>query len=182
MGYEIVRKFSINRKELKVKYTVASSNVRDWNDRLVFEDVERNFKSIDELRDFLVGIANDVLGGMIKMPRSHAFSKRLIYLDSIGALTPDESYPEWKSIKNPTDEVKLILSGEQRYSLQEYIISGNSGLGQVGVKVSSASYGLREKRQATKFYSVETAEQVLERVSKVSNWVSSYNLKVIQCK
>lgn len=179
MGYEIVKKFAINRKELKVTYTIASSNVRDWNDRLVYEDGVRNFKTIDELRDFLVGFANDVLGGMIKMPRSHAFSKRLIYLDNNNMLTPDKNYPEWKSIKTPTEEIKKILSGEQRYSLPEYVIVGRTPLGNVGVKVNQISYGIRDRKQATKFYSIEAAERVLDTVE---NWVSTYELEIVECK
>lgn len=45
MSYETLKQFSINLKDLTVKYSYSSNNLRDWRDRLVVEKVEKTFES-----------------------------------------------------------------------------------------------------------------------------------------
>lgn len=45
MSYETLKQFSINLKDLTVKYSYSSNNLRDWRDRMVVEKVEKTFES-----------------------------------------------------------------------------------------------------------------------------------------
>lgn len=45
MSYETLRQFSINLKDLTVKYSYSSNNLRDWRDRMVVEKVEKPLKA-----------------------------------------------------------------------------------------------------------------------------------------
>jgi hypothetical protein len=51
MSYETLKKLTVNLKELKVKYAYSSSNVRDWRDRIIVNEVEREFESKEKLED-----------------------------------------------------------------------------------------------------------------------------------
>lgn len=176
MSYEIVRKMSINRTDLEVKLTSASNNVRDWMDCLVFEDTSIKFKTYLELEDYMVIVANEVLGGQFRLPRTHAINRRLIYLKEAGLLEYASSTNEkWLQVKD-TQEVRDILTGKTRIHAGWYTITN----GHVSVKKNRATYKLQPVRlPATKFLSKAQAEDFMK---EIPDWVEKYNLEVWEVK
>ena len=47
MSYDTLKKLNINLKDLSIKYAYSSSNVRDYRDRMVTTEVEKNFNSME---------------------------------------------------------------------------------------------------------------------------------------
>lgn len=80
MSYETLKQFSINLKDLTVKYSYSSNNLRDWRDRLVVEKVEKTFESKKELEDYLLGLVSGVIDGVTRLPRSLPMYKRIQWL------------------------------------------------------------------------------------------------------
>ena len=82
MSYETLKQFSINLKDLTVKYSYSSNNLRDWRDRLVVEKVEKTFESKKELEDFLLGIVSGFIDGVkdyhVHLPCINVFNGWLI--------------------------------------------------------------------------------------------------------
>ena len=173
MGYSIVRNLKINRLGLSVTFTIASSNVRDYNDRLIFDTVNRDFKNINELECAVVDFSKNVLNGMIRLPRLHSINKRLQYLKNTGAIVPRADFPEIWEFKQIDDNVKKILTGEKRVKVPLYKISNNVS----SIKETSRSYILKAGN-GTKFLSKDEAANVL---SNIPDMQKRYNLKLVEC-
>lgn len=105
MSYETLKQFSINLKDLTVKYSYSSNNLRDWRDRMVVEKVEKTFESKKELEDFLLGIVSGFIDGVTQLPRSLTMYKRIQWLIDNDLIEND--------MAKDTEEVRKILTGEK---------------------------------------------------------------------
>lgn len=103
MSYETLKQFSINLKDLTVKYSYSSNNLRD---RLVVEKVEKAFESKKELEDYLLGLVSGVIDGVIKLPRSLTMYKRIQWLVDNDLIEND--------MAKDTEEVRKVLTGEKK--------------------------------------------------------------------
>lgn len=175
MGRTLVRTMKIDYKNLTISMTCASSNVRDWNDRLIYESYTHEHDTLDSFRDQVFAIADDTLSGMLKLPRNHTIEKRLQYLKDHNLLqAASTTTPDWlKVIRN--DESFSILSGQKKIKCPMYIIANDSTL---GVTTSKYSYSLKPKRKATKFLDKKEAQAICDQIDKQTHWVKSYGLSV----
>lgn len=119
MSYETLKQFSINLKDLTVKYSYSSNNLRDWRDRLVVEKVEKTFESKKELEDYLLGLVSGVIDGVIKLPRSLTMYKRIQWLVDNDLIEND--------MAKDTEEVRKVLTGEKKVQPKQYIMVTDLG-------------------------------------------------------
>lgn len=119
MSYETLKQFSINLKDLTVKYSYSSNNLRDWRDRLVVEKVEKAFESKKELEDYLLGLVSGVIDGVIKLPRSLTMYKRIQWLVDNDLIEND--------MAKDTEEVRKVLTGEKKVQPKQYIMVTDLG-------------------------------------------------------
>lgn len=113
MSYETLKQFSINLKNLTVKYSYSSNNLRDWRDRLVVEKVEKTFESKKELEDYLLGLVSGVIDGVTRLPRSLTMYKRIQWLIDNDLIEND--------MAKDTEEVRKVLTGEKKVQPKQYI-------------------------------------------------------------
>ena len=114
MSYETLKQFSINLKDLTVKYSYSSNNLRDWRDRMVVEKVEKTFESKKELEDYLLGLVSGVIDGVTKLPRSLTMYKRIQWLVDNDLIEND--------MAKDTEEVRKVLTGEKKVQPKQYIM------------------------------------------------------------
>lgn len=119
MSYETLKQFSINLKDLTVKYSYSSNNIRDWRDRLVVEKVEKTFESKKELEDFLLGIVSGFIDGVTRLPRSLTMYKRIQWLIDNDLIEDD--------MAKDTEEVRKVLTGEKKVQPKQYIMVTDLG-------------------------------------------------------
>ena len=119
MSYVTLKQFSINLKDLTVKYSYSSNNLRDWRDRMVVEKVEKNFESEEELENFLLGIVSGFFDGVTRVPRSLTLYKRIQWLI-------DNDLIENRMAKD-TEEVRKVLTGEKKVQPKQYIMVTDFG-------------------------------------------------------
>lgn len=119
MSYETLKQFSINLKDLTVKYSYSSNNVRDWRDRMVVEKVEKTFESKKELEDFLLGIVSGFIDGVTRLPRSLTMYKRIQWLIDNDLIEGD--------MAKDTEEVRKVLTGEKKVQPKQYIMVTDLG-------------------------------------------------------
>ena len=117
MSYETLKQFSINLKDLTVKYSYSSNNLRDWRDRMVVEKVEKTFESKKELEDYLLGLVSGVIDGVTKLPRSLTMYKRIQWLVDNDLIEND--------MAKDTEEVRKVLTGEKKVQPKQYNRKGN---------------------------------------------------------
>ena len=129
MSYETLKQFSINLKDLTVKYSYSSNNLRDWRDRLVVEKVEKTFESKKELEDYLLGLVSGVIDGVIKLPRSLTMYKRIQWLVVNDLIEND--------MAKDTEEVRKVLTGEKKVQPKQYIMVTD-----LGDTLSKRQYGV----------------------------------------
>ena len=119
MSYETLKQFSINLKDLTVKYSYSSNNIRDWRDRLVVEKVEKTFESKKELEDFLLEIVSGFIDGVTQLPRSLTMYKRIQWLIDNDLIEND--------MAKDTEEVRKVLTGEKKVQPKQYIMVTDLG-------------------------------------------------------
>lgn len=119
MSYETLKQFSINLKDLTVKYSYSSNNLRDWRDRLVVEKVEKTFESKKELEDYLLGLVSGVIDGVTRLPRSLTMYKRIQWLIDNDLIEND--------MAKDTEEVRKVLTGEKKVQPKQYIMVTDLG-------------------------------------------------------
>lgn len=179
MGRTLVRTMKIDYKTLTISMTAASSNVRDWNDRLIYESHTTTHDTLDEFKRQVFAIANDVLSGMIQVPRNHTIEKRLQYLKDHDLLEPEsDTTPDWLHVIQ-NDESFNILTGKTRVKCPMYIIADANTHGVVSNKFS---YKLRTKDKATKFLDKNQAQALCDHLEKSSKWISRFGLYVQEVK
>lgn len=175
MGRTLVRTMKIDYKTLTISMTAASSNVRDWNDRLIYESNTTTHDTLDTFKRQVFAIANDILSGMIQVPRNHTMEKRLQYLKEHGLLEPEsDTSPDWFHVVQ-NEESFNVLSGKTRVKCPMYIIANANDRGVVSNKFSCQ---LKSKNKATKFLDKNQAQALCDSLEKSNNWVSAFGLYV----
>lgn len=177
MGRTLINALSFYPKELKITETSADSNVRDWNDRLMYEKHEFTYDDQETFDRMVVAYANDYLSGMIRLPRNHLLAKRVEYLKQhlmVEQANPDSL--EWLKIKE-TEEAIDILTGRKRVTMPLFIITGDNDM---SIKESKSTMMLVKKNKATKYISQEHAQKTLDRVARLSRWDRQYNLQIVR--
>ncbi len=173
MSYLSLQGLSINKKALTVSGKSSSSNVWDWNDKRIWNSFKKDFNSIAELEDFLVSLANDILGGSARLAKSHILNKRIAYLRQEGLLKEVGSHSvKWENV-DPTPLAKSILSGDAPLALNTYSIEGPL----YGVRATTRQYKLVQKNKATLFYDKSEAEKAL---IQLAIWENPYQLSVVE--
>ena len=174
MSVELVKSFTVDKRKLVIKICSASSNVRDYEDRLVYEKWTKKFTTEDEMADYLVGIADEVLGGSIRMNDSMTFKKRINMLKHVDLLEKAGDYVTYyKTVDNP--EVKEILLGKKKVEVPHYRIEGDYNK----LLINKYSISLTRKR-GTKFDDLEVAKGYMERCNNLG-WTKMYGLKLVSC-
>ena len=119
MSYQTLKQFSINLKDLTLKYSYSSNNVRDYRNRMVVKKEEISFESKEKLEDFVLGIVSGVIDGVIRLPRSLTMYKRIQWLI-------DNDLIENNMAKD-TEEVRKVLTGEKKVQPKQYIMVTDLG-------------------------------------------------------
>lgn len=119
MSYQTLKQFSINLKDLTLKYSYSSNNIRDYRNRMVVEKEEISFESKEKLEDFVLGIVSGVIDGVIRLPRSLTMYKRIQWLS-------DNDLIESNMAKD-TEEVRKVLTGEKKVQPKQYIMVTDLG-------------------------------------------------------
>lgn len=142
MSYETLKKLTVNLKELKVKYAYSSSNVRDWRDRIIVNEVEREFESKEKLEDFLLGLVSGHYDGCTRISRALTLYKRIQYLEEHDLI---ENY-----MAKDTEEVRKILTGEKKVKVKQFVMMTDDGstlkTTKYGVRLFPKSYGVKPSK------------------------------------
>lgn len=171
MSYEIAKSWTISVKKQSIRYNVASNNVRDWRDRLVFEKGEMKYDTPEKFRNAVFITGNEILGGMLRVPNNSPLHRRMVYLKEHGMLNYEFSRYGTGFLKVPeTQEAFEIISGIKRVHVPVYeLVDGH------GRKVLYGTYkiSLGNYRRATKFVGQNAMEEALEMCN-------SWNVKPVQ--
>lgn len=179
MSYTIISKMKIDLKTLTVKATMASSNIRTWNDKLIHEDVEYSCSTIEELRDLVLGFANGIINGTYRLPRSHQLSKKIAYLKDNGEINPIRELSLLKEVNDNEENVK-ILTGETKVKIGVWKIQNSSGT--LYFKENKRSIALvGNGKSHSSYYSLVDAEAGLALAS-TNGWKDKYSLTIVRVK
>ena len=167
MSYEKLKKLNINLKDLTIKYAYSSSNVRDYRDRMVITEVEKNFNSKKELEDFLLGIVSGHFDGCTRVSRSLTLYKRIQYLKENNLIE--------NGIAKDTEEVRQILTGEKKVKVKQFILASEVYV------LKSTKMGVQllyktPKAKPTKFFKSELEE--IKQQYKV--FLTQYKIKEVE--
>lgn len=77
MLYDTSEKLSINLKDLSVKYSYSSSNLRDFNGNMIVYEVEKDFETKEQLEDWLLLLVEGHLSGETPISRSLTYTNVL---------------------------------------------------------------------------------------------------------
>lgn len=77
MLYDTSGKLSINLKDLSVKYSYSSSNLRDFNGNMIVYEVEKDFETKEQLEDWLLLLVEGHLSGETPISRSLTYTNVL---------------------------------------------------------------------------------------------------------
>lgn len=68
---------SINLKDLSVKYSYSSSNLREFNGNMIVYDVERSFETKEQLEEWLLSLVEGHYNGETPISRSLTYTNVL---------------------------------------------------------------------------------------------------------
>ena len=77
MLYDTSEKLSINLKDLSVKYSYSSSNLRDFNGNMIVYEVEKDFETKEQLEDWLLLLVEGHFSGETPISRSLTYTNVL---------------------------------------------------------------------------------------------------------
>lgn len=161
MSYDIARSWSINVKKRSIKYNVASNNLRDWNDRLVFEKGEMKYETPEQFRRAVFATGNNILGGMLRVPNNSPLHRRMVYLKEHNMLNYEMTRFGDAFLRVPeTQEVFEIIAGIKRVHVPVYELVDEYGR---KVVYGTAQISLGYYRRATKFVGNIATERALKR-------------------
>lgn len=168
MSYETLKKLAINLKELKVKYAYSSSNMRDWRDRIIVNEVEKEFESKEKLEDFLLGLVSGHYDGCTRISRSLTLYKRIQYLEENNLIEND--------MAKDTEEVRKILTGEKKVKVKQFVM-----IAEDGSTLKTTKYGVR---LFPKVYGVNPTKLYKSDVDTIKscykNFIERQNVKVVE--
>lgn len=168
MSYDTLKKLAINLKELKVKYAYSPSNERDWLDRIVVNEVDKEFESKEKLEDFLLGLVSGYYDGCTRISRSLTLYKRIQYLEENNLI---ENY-----MAKDTEEVRKILTGEKKVKVKQFVM-----IAEDGSTLKTTKYGVR---LFPKIYGVNPTKLYKSDVEKIqehhANFLKRENVKVVE--
>lgn len=168
MSYETLKQFSINLKDLTVKYSYSSNNLRDWRDRLVVEKVEKTFESKKELEDYLLGLVSGVIDGVIKLPRSLTMYKRIQWLVDNDLIEND--------MAKDTEEVRKVLTGEKKVQPKQYIMVTD-----LGDTLRKRQYGVTLYPEGKKVSPTTLYKSDLKEIEEnFADFIKQHGIKVVE--
>lgn len=172
MSYEIVKSLKLNRKENTVEYTVASNNVRDFRDKLIFDKVKKQM-SKEEFEDFNFGFISGILDGVIHTS-NQSIKKRIGLLYDLDLINDNN---ELKSDGESQNKIKAVWI-DKWGKPNTYIIADLSGT----YSLKFNTYSIREVSKSstlnpTKFFSKKQAQKALSQL--VDKNVNRYQIKTI---
>lgn len=168
MSYETLKQFSINLKNLTVKYSYSSNNLRDWRDRLVVEKVEKTFESKKELEDYLLGLVSGVIDGVTKLPRSLPMYKRIQWLSDNDLIEND--------MAKDTEEVRKVLTGEKKVQPKQYIMVTD-----LGATLRKRQYGVTLYPEWKKVSPTTLYKSDLKEIEEnFADFIKQHEIKVVE--
>lgn len=168
MSYETLKQFSINLKNLTVKYSYSSNNLRDWRDRLVVEKVEKTFESKKELEDYLLGLVSGVIDGVTKLPRSLPMYKRIQWLIDNDLIEND--------MAKDTEEVRKVLTGEKKVQPKQYIMVTD-----LGATLHKRQYGVTLYPEWKKVSPTTLYKSDLKEIEEnFADFIKQHEIKVVE--
>lgn len=168
MSYETLKQFSINLKNLTVKYSYSSNNLRDWRDRLVVEKVEKTFESKKELEDYLLGLVSGVIDGVTKLPRSLPMYKRIQWLIDNDLIEND--------MAKDTEEVRKVLTGEKKVQPKQYIMVTD-----LGATLRERQYGVTLYPEWKKVSPTTLYKSDLKEIEEnFADFIKQHEIKVVE--
>lgn len=189
MGYEIMKSFKIDKKNLTISGRYASSNTYNADGTRYVDDFIQKFDTIEEFEQEVVVWANRCLEGTAKFSPSMTFNKRVNWLVKNGfaySINPDR-YRDWKwyQLEN-TREVVDVLTGTKKVKTPLYaMVSVSQGCvlknTQSGIRLNYVGKKTKEELAHTKGRKVSklTEEQVEMIKSCHKNFLEFYNVEVV---
>lgn len=177
MSYTKVRSIKVNVNKNEVTIVSAESNLRTWDDKLIYDDYTYKCESKEDLREVVLSMANNILNGDYQIARSNVISKRISYLIDKGQVEKVGVYTR-KIIDN--EENKMILSGEKRVNIGEWEIVNRSKT--LGFKENKMSVRLVDVRKPYTTYYSEVEANAAYEVTERKGWNSRYDLIVVKVK
>lgn len=120
--------------------------------------------------------ANEVLGGVITLPNSNTFKKRIYYiLQKYKELYTTDKSLTWLKIKNDP-QAFTILSGKAKVKLDYWVIATPD------LDIGVRQYKFRKtigRQTPTKFYDYDYAKAVFTDCRKI-NWDKEYRVQLIK--
>ena len=168
MSYETLKQFSINLKDLTVKYSYSSSNLRDWRDRMIVEKVEKTFESKKELEDYLLGLVSGVIDGVTRLPRSLPMYKRIQWLIDNDLIEND--------MAKDTEEVRKVLTGEKKVQPKQYIMVTD-----LGATLRKRQYGVTLYSEWKKVSPTTLYKSDLKEIEEnFADFIKQHEIKVVE--
>ena len=123
MGYEIMKAFKIDRKNLTISGRYASSNTWNADGTRFTDDFVQNFENEEDFNQKLVTWANCFLSGIAQFSPSMTFAKRVNWLVQNGyaydCREHKDSDWEWLQLDS-TQEIIDVLSGKTKVKTPLY--------------------------------------------------------------
>lgn len=177
VGYTMIRRLSIDSNIMEMSLCTKEVKLRTDNEGLSETDLVYKAKTIEELRDLVLGITNGLLNCTYKISRSHALSQRIGYLKDIGQIRPLDGHGSLSEVID-NEENRKILTGETKVKIKKYTVSSEKL--NLAIKMNKKTFALvKTSDPHTTYYSREDADDMLKAASK-HGWDKSYDLKVIE--
>lgn len=174
MGYAIIRKLKLDKKNLTITMTSAENNVRDYRGRMLEGNWKQTYSTPEAFSSAVFGIAQSVLDGSYRLSPSHSLSQRISYLTEKGEIKPARK--GYDSLKiNDSKENRDVLAGIKKVKINKYkIISKDK---RRAVRANTMTTGLVDIRKPhTTFYNWDDAQKVMDQLG---DWVRAYDLSIV---
>ena len=160
MSYNIAKKLKIDKENNKISCELASSNLRDYRDRLIFEKIEDLYSNLKVIEDKIATLYYDIVCGNI-----HVDGKLKDLVCSFDYIGNGNFYEEFKQVyynkdRQDYDLYKVYKKYEEdikNYIKKDCILrkKNTSGLYIIRVNKTSVSMNYVDKDKARKFSSLQ---------------------------